>query len=362
MDSMPIDYSDYHLGMNESLQQSFPALQTSHASTLADPNYLCNPTSHRQWSKSVDIPSSTMDSGNPNHNSKDSISLDGIPSEILDNRNVRHNSTNDEVAQPENAANSLIHREDPHNVIDVLEKVHINSEVDSRLYHNTMRQGASKGSKSKAPAGKSNMNPAAPPFKPQAEKSVIPKPADPTEQFTEAMSKKIRLLLTSMRIWQGEVQFEAQFGRVILRSLANNVVAWGDSQLSHTIQDMDWVLGWHSKTMGFTEILTTLGADAQWVVDLKNASNEPMWKNAPKRSVKYEFECYDEKSSTSFMVEIDAGTSETKVKSLPKEIGAVWVHCTMRNWDYRLTATGSKNLEKEHGHIASEIAKNIFIE
>jgi hypothetical protein len=362
MDSSPIHYSECYLGNNESPLQSFPAPQTSHATFLDDPNDLCNPTHPHCPSKSVDIPSSTMGNGNLIRNLMDSISLDGIRSEaLMDIRNVRDVPQNVEVTQPENAASNLIRREVPHNVTDILETVQTNSEVDTRQHHNTMWQGAPKKGKRKAPAGKSNLNPAAPPFKPETKQIMIPKPADPTEEFTEATSKKIKLLLTSMRIWQGEVLLEAQFGRVILRSLANNVVAWGDRQISHTLRDMDWILGWHSKTIDFTRILTTLGADAQWVVDLKNPSNEPMWKNAPKCSVTYEFECYDQKSSTWFIVEMDATTSETKVKSLPKEIGTVWVHCTTRNWDYRLAATGSKNLEKEHGHIASEIAKNIYI-
>ena len=363
MDSSPVNYLGYYLRNNESPLPVFQAPQTSHATILDGPNKLCNPASPHRFSKSVVIPSSAMDSGNLIRNQMDSISLGGIPSEtLMDIRNIRHIPPNVEVTQAENTADNLISRGVPHNVTDILEKVQIHSEVDTREYHNTMWQGAPNKGKGKAPVGKSNLNPAAPPFKPEARQSVTPAPSDPTGEFAEATSEKIKLLLASMRIWQGEILLEVQFGRVVLRSLANNLVAWGDSQLSHSLQDMDWILSGHSNTMDFTRILTTLGADAQWVVDLKNASNEPMWKNAPKCSVTYEFECFDNDSATWFMVEMDAATSQTKVKSLPKEIGTVLVHCTTRNWDYRLAAVGSKNLGKDHGHIASEIAKSIFIE
>lgn len=363
MDSSPVHYLGYYLRSNENPLQSFQASKASHATSLDNPNSLCNPARPHRSSTSGVIPSSTMDNRNLVRNAIDSMSLDGIPSgALLDIGNIRHIPANVEVTQPENAADNFICHGVPYNVTDMLEQVQINSEVDTREYHNTMWQRAPKRGKDRVPADKSSLNPAAPPFRSESRENVTLKPSDPTLEFTEATNEKIKLLLTSMRIWQGEVLLEAQFGRVILRSLANNVVAWGDSQLSHDLRDMDWILGWHSNTMDFTRILTTVGADAQWIVDLKNASNEPMWKNAPKCSVTYEFECYDNNSSNWFMVEMDAATSETKVKSLPKEIGTVWVHCTTRNWDYRLAAIGSKNLGKEHGHIASEIAKNIYIE
>ena len=348
----------------EDLLQFSPARRASDGTIPDDLDDFLNPNRPQGLKKNATVPRSLIDNENLLRDLMDSVTFDVNRSGVLmDMENVPCVVPGFDVVQPERAIDSLTHGEVLHNITDIQESVQINSEVDTRTYYNTMRQGASQKEKGKCRAlvGKFNLNPAASPFKPKAQQNVPPKTVDITEEFTEALSERIKLMVTSMRIWHGEVVLEVQFGRILTRGIANNLIAWGDSHLSYPAEEMEYILSRSSQALHFTRILTTLGADAQFVVDLKNASNEPMWKNDPKFSVVYEFECYDHEKSTWFMVEMDAGTSETKVKSLPKEVGTVYVHSTLRNWDYRISATGLKNLEKDYGHVAKEIIQNIYI-
>jgi len=58
---------------------------------------------------------------------------------------------------------------------------------------------------------------------------------------------------------------------------------------------------------------------------------------------------------------MDADSFETKVKTAPLNFGNLNVHCTIRNWDYLISATGSKNLEEDYGDLIQAIKGSTYI-
>lgn len=248
------------------------------------------------------------------------------------------------------------------------------TEVETRRYHETMRQGAPKKDKGKEKAHFS------PPSTPKKDKGKGKAPLSPpaplvagkpillisNSEYITKMTACVKLILASMRNWQGEVNIQVQFGRILIRPFHPSVTGTTERPRSHPPEDVHELLCRNPGKVSMTKVISTLPADIQFFLEMKGDTHQPLWEEAMSWTVTYEYICcdhddYDGKCAPVFIIEMDADSFETKVKSVPLTFGAVYVHCTMRNWDYCVNATGSRNLEEDYGDVVKEIADSTYI-
>lgn len=197
-----------------------------------------------------------------------------------------------------------------------------------------------------------------------ARRPVPPPPVrldDPTEGFAKEITANLKSIAASLRKWQGEIFIEAHLGRILLCEIPSNKIADGEKLLSFPAERVSESLCMNPCSINFTNLITNLPADVQWLVDMEEDIGQPMWRPKPNLSVVYEFECFDDDLKVPFIVEIDSETFITKVTSLPMAHGVVYVHCPLRNWDYRVIASGYKDLKKGYEHFAKEIVDHIHL-
>lgn len=233
------------------------------------------------------------------------------------------------------------------------ENLQIKTEVDTREFHSTMGQ--------KSPKGRWEGDVFIP----------TPPPTDLTKRFVDQLQASVFQTLGSMRNWQGEVEFKAQFGRIWVNRYNHKQFASDSAHMPWT--DVDKLLKkLHEIDMGrpivgMTDMLTCMPADCQYLVDLNILNANPYWKPTPKWTICYQFQCIDPSPNrpayvdSRFMVEVDSETFNYKVHSIPHHFGDCHVHCIKRNWDYRITATGTKDLREEYGSFAENLVRTLYI-
>jgi hypothetical protein len=248
------------------------------------------------------------------------------------------------------------------------------TEVESRVFHETMRQGAPKRDRGK---NKVHISPPSSPKrdKGKARASVSPHlplvPAQPVclisnAEYITKMQASVKFILASLRNWQGEINLQAHFGRILLKPFHPTLISSNEKPRSDPPEDVHKLLcQWPAKA-SLTKVISTLPADIQFFLDMKGDTHQPLWGEAMNWTVTYEYVCcdhedYDGKCAPGFVIEMDADSFETKVKSFPLNFGTVYVHCMMRNWDYCVSATGTRNLEEDYGDLIKEIANSTYI-
>lgn len=235
----------------------------------------------------------------------------------------------------------------------VEEKLQKDSEVESREYHTTMRQKASRGQWD----GDRFIPPPLP--------NYLIKP------FIDQLEASTLNILDTMRSWPGEVKLVAQFGRAWVSRYSHRQFAsdsahmpWIDAnKFSKKLLEID--NGW--PIIDMTDLLTTLPADIQYLIDLAMLKGNPYWNPRPMWSISYQFQCRDLNPNSPtylnerFMLEIDAESFAYKVHTLPQRFGDCYVHCMKRNWDYRISGIGTKDLASEYGSFAENLIKTLYI-
>lgn len=244
-----------------------------------------------------------------------------------------------EVLQPQKSSkNDSGH--DTKNAVGITERLAVTSELDSRVYHTTMKQQASKQGSSRA---------------------VTANLVKWTPHFNAHLQLSIKHLLTRTRIERGQIKLEWQLGRALIYPHNRKVIAYGDRELSLPLEDMHDLLNNSGAAMHFTRVLTMKEADACWMVAMKDSAGEELWVHQPKCSVVYEFFCWDSFRRVAFIVVLDASTLEASVKSRPESLSTIDIHCTLRNWDSRLVATSQKDLKATCGSAAEALSQNIIV-
>jgi hypothetical protein len=187
-----------------------------------------------------------------------------------------------------------------------------------------------------------------------------------TDDFIKGFTAALEPNLSGVRNWEGEVHLEAHFGRILIRNIPASHIAPGDHHLSHR---PDWLshqlivkgdLG--EPICDFTNLVTAVYGDIQHLVSIKNAEEQRIWIDKPhKWAVTYQIECMRPPINMPFVVEVDAETFKHQVKSLPIPYGKVFVHGTMRNWDFNVATSAFKNLEEEYGGVGKDIIESLYI-
>ncbi len=122
----------------------------------------------------------------------------------------------------------------------------------------------------------------------------------------------------------------------------------------------------YGPTTFFTDVLTTVSPDIQYLINMNNPDGKDMWEHKPLTwSVKYLFTFRDPRAVNSipFVVEIDAETFLVDIYTR-RVLGSIYVHGTQRQWDFRIGVTGYQNsraLEEKHKDLANAIVLSLTI-
>lgn len=195
---------------------------------------------------------------------------------------------------------------------------------------------------------------------------------DPSPEFITGINDSFKSLMIGLQGFPGEVVVQAELGKLILRKVNPKFITTDHKPQSFPSKDLLAQLVPGSAKAGksgqafFTNILTTLSTDANYLVDMKNQAGQPMWeKNAAESSIIYEIFCLGEGVSggNPFTVEIDGTDFSMRIKTR-YDFGSINVHGTLRHWDFSLVAFGfgdEEQNEKLYGDFARAIQRSLYI-
>jgi hypothetical protein len=225
-------------------------------------------------------------------------------------------------------------------------------EVSSRVYHNTMNQQKPRVGKGGIRSRINSSSPKAP-----SVSRSTPTPemvVEPPQALLDQVTQGLLSVLQLARGYNGRVSLKAEIGRFLISRVHERLIGSEDLPKSCSIDAMSKFLGQpkvFTKADGkpyvyplveFTSLITTTPAEMQYIVDLRYSNGDRMWHTAADRSVSYEIACGDLKTSAGFNLEVDGENFTTTARNFDEILGNVDVHCTLRNWDYRIIARGSK--------------------
>ncbi|KAI0206426.1 hypothetical protein F4808DRAFT_469568 [Astrocystis sublimbata] len=203
-------------------------------------------------------------------------------------------------------------------------------EKDTRSYHLTMRQKAG------APR---NVDFVFPEFDPEMMPSI-----------NESLTK----LMAPLRMWAGMIDLEIELGRFyFLNVQASRIQQPGDidDDKHYKIRDIQNELNKRHTAddkLCFTRILSSLGADANYIARISDHDGNQMWRRPTDgRTSTYEFTCRAGAvggTEFHFVVEINAKTFTSRVKEFKPIQNSFAVSCTKHVWDFRLVLSKSPNI------------------
>ncbi|KLJ06501.1 hypothetical protein EMPG_10098 [Blastomyces silverae] len=155
--------------------------------------------------------------------------------------------------------------------------------------------------------------------------------------------RQVRLILTGARCFPGTVSFEIQLGLVLAsrllieqsKEVPLDIKAWnGLFQPKNNLLKPSTV---------FTNMLTTSGADIDYILDLPDSQGgstcQMFSEEVVSRHVWYEFHCTTINDETLVVTVDESGTA---VVNRPESVlGAVNVHCAAQTWDMRGVVKGA---------------------
>ncbi|KAH8820319.1 hypothetical protein F5884DRAFT_866066, partial [Xylogone sp. PMI_703] len=196
---------------------------------------------------------------------------------------------------------------------------------------------------------------------------------DPAPEFVKEVEKSFLFLIKGAEVFRGEIKLRAEFGRIILRKMPGTMIAEEGKVTSYHSDTVQQVLtqpkSTHDPREGphvfFSNIITTVSTDAQYIVDMKDDNGKIMWEQKPTLPVQvvYEFRCVDTTTSppTSFMVHIDAENFEARIET-EFLFGEIFLHGTMRNWDVRISAEGHQSGKESYQEFGKGIKRSLYIQ
>ncbi len=242
------------------------------------------------------------------------------------------------------------------------------SETGSRIFRNTMNQRAPKP-RINPFAGRLD-GPGAPVLPIHDSKSEM-NSVDPLPSFTEDVNASFNELMRGLRGYQGHVTVQLQFGRIILGNVHSKHISTKERDKLLSARDLQNLLlnsAEHSPTAHFTDILTTVPAEIQYMIGLKARDGKNLWESKVfSWEVTYEFIFFDNSTAeitrVPFMIEINGETFATQVKTR-RSLGDMYVHGTKRHWDFKIAAVGHGNsriLEEKYGDLATILVASLYI-
>ncbi|KAF4634029.1 hypothetical protein G7Y89_g4089 [Cudoniella acicularis] len=246
-------------------------------------------------------------------------------------------------------------------------------EVQTRKFHRTMNQKAPKPKNSKGVKSnpfKGRLPQPSPPRVSQKVNKQPSKTADPVPGFCEELDRNFAQMLQDLRGFKGQFEVQAEFGRIIILGVNPDNIA-GKEMKDHTMEaeKVARLLGPPQYPTAiqphtyFTNKLTTIHAEIDFLVNMKDSEGNELWGPKSKWDVIYQFMYYDQATSRSFVIEIDGETFSTEIKTY-SSLGCLYVHGTKRHWDFRIEAKGAEcgqDLRDTYGSLEAEVKKSLYI-
>lgn len=229
--------------------------------------------------------------------------------------------------------------------------------VSTRTLQNTVRQKATRHG-----LHEKDLRPS--PLPTPAVSSACPvQVADPISKFARDFRSSTYDMLRAMRTWGGEVKLELQLGRIFFRKIAPQLKDGKMKSPEYVLPYLPAEVAGASKQVSFTKIVTSLPADAQHLIELKDSQDRPLWQSKlpPKWDVFYEIDCELVGSNIPFQVRVDAETFVVQVQSAPSLFGVMYSHCLLRNWDFRVAATGVMDETTSFKDFALELQESLCV-
>jgi hypothetical protein len=259
------------------------------------------------------------------------------------------------------------------------DRLQCTSEVETRIFHQTMGQRKPQSSKKANKqtysfAGRLEL-PDTPesgrnPKQPTTENCT---PLDPLPAFVKELNKKFAKLLTGVRGFRGNVKLEVQFGRILLRGIKSMHIAGKENKVqSMSEEDFQRILhpvkehtGGGRPTASFTNKLTMVPSEITGLTQLKECpEGGPLWDTRQfDWDVFYTFTFTENGTDVPFTIEINAETFVTRIK-IQRSFGHLNVHGTKRVWDFRVSLTGLKldeDYEEKYAGLAAMLKETLFI-
>ncbi|KAE9373238.1 hypothetical protein N431DRAFT_465535 [Stipitochalara longipes BDJ] len=239
------------------------------------------------------------------------------------------------------------------------------SEVETRMFHNTMNQRAPKPKPKSTPY--TGRLPGLDPVKSTPGTTKDISVVDPLPEFCQELEGSFQDMMKPAQGFRGQVQVQAEFGRVLLNSIhPKHVTSKGSSDNAKTSESLQKLLDSADFT-SFTNVLTTTPGEMPYLLNLTGDDGKDLWeKKSPVWNVEYEFFFIDnfaDKQNSRFRVVIDAETFGIQIKR-HCPLGSIYVHGTCRHWDFRVTVTGierDRALEEEFGELATAVESSLHV-
>ncbi|KAI1133662.1 hypothetical protein F5Y10DRAFT_283931 [Nemania abortiva] len=220
-----------------------------------------------------------------------------------------------------------------------------NQETDYRSFHMTMNQKAG-----------SRTVPGFPEFSPDMIISI---------------NKSLARLLSHLRMWSGFVDFRIDIGRFCFLNVKKSHIQQPGDDDDEKHYKLDRIRNELNKRhsaserLYFTRVLTTLGADANYIARMSDKGGSPMWhRPAGGRSSIYEFTCRSrtaEGVDLDFIVDIDTAKFTSMVKPFKAEQKCFAVHCTKRAWDFQIVLSVSEDLNDVCGGFVEDLVRSLRV-
>lgn len=267
----------------------------------------------------------------------------------------------------------------------VKERMQAISEVDTRKFYKTMRQQAAASTQSKR-STKANQKAKkqaviveawgtpAPAMESSTKRKPSPEPSTWKERELGRLNADeddhIRNLfmalhptLCALQKFSGMVSIELQFGLILVHNVPKTYA-------EKVVDEKSWDRlfrpqhGLRSPGTKFTNMLTSSGADIDYILGLTNKEGQLFFSEEPSvRNISYDFHCQT-KSNQSITISVDSSgmTVVTRPETL---LGAVNLHCPQHIWDLRAAVKGSqeysRGVDKGTDSAIESLIDNLYV-
>lgn len=182
--------------------------------------------------------------------------------------------------------------------------------------------------------------------------------------------------LHTIRGWRGAVTLTVDIGRIWithseLRQYASDPrsMPWADKSV--LAAKLGGMKEGGRRIVDMSKLVTGEAGDAQFLVNMKLfGQDHGFWGKTPRWTVEYLFSCVDprvmdggegEEEEGKFVVSVDAESFKWHCQTEERCLGETWVHCLKRVWDFRIRASGTKELGGMYAGVAGEIVESLYI-
>ncbi|RKF63772.1 hypothetical protein OnM2_023046 [Erysiphe neolycopersici] len=179
------------------------------------------------------------------------------------------------------------------------------------------------------------------------------------ESFQQNLNLTFESIMKNLQAFRGELSVEAQFGRIITHGIKDMYVSKkGECERTYNEESARRILNEPEINMissNFTRIITTIPAEIQYIIDMKDSHGFKCWLQE-KNDLSSYYELYFRDKKFYRIIKCRIKTTS--------EFGIVNVHGTTKLWDFRISATGINSedrLKIQHDELVEMICSSLFI-